>query len=269
MSAVVGFDLDRTLVYSAAALLLEGPDDQAPPLVVAEVYQGAPLSFMTRPAEDALAALAASATVVPVTTRTVAQYRRIRLPLPTDGWAVTTNGAVILHGGTPDADWAESLRSDIASSSAPLPEAEERFLGLLPTGALLRNHRAEELFVYAVVDRAALPDAALQDLVAALDLLGWVVSLQGRKLYAVPRAIRKERALAEVAARVGATTTVAAGDSLLDRDMLAWADVALRPAHGELHAVGWTAAHCTVTQAAGVRAGEEIVALATAAVARA
>jgi len=269
VTALVGFDLDRTLVYSAAALLLDGPDQDAPPLVVAEVYQGAPLSFMTRAAETALADLARAATVVPVTTRTVAQYRRIRLPLPTAGWAVTTNGAVVLHDGEPDADWTRTLRTDIDASSAPLPEAEERFLALLPEGALLRNHRAEELFVYAVVDRAQLPDDALATLTAELDARGWVVSLQGRKLYAVPRAIRKERALAEVAARVGATTSVAAGDSLLDRDMLAWADVALRPAHGELHAAGWTAPHCTVTDASGVLAGEEIVRRAAAAVARA
>lgn len=268
MSAVVGFDLDRTLVYSAAALLLDGPDDQAPPLVVTEVYQGTPLSFMTRSAEQALAALALAATVVPVTTRTVAQFRRIRLPLPGDGWAVTTNGAVILRDGVPDAEWTTALDADIAASSVPLPEAERHFLALLPEGALLRNHRAEERFVYAVVDRAALPDDALYALTDALEDLGWVVSLQGRKLYAVPQAIRKERALAEVAARVGATTSVAAGDSLLDRDMLAWADVALRPAHGELHAAGWIAPHCTVTRASGVLAGEELVRLAAEAVAR-
>ncbi|ROP66702.1 HAD family hydrolase [Curtobacterium sp. PhB115] len=266
MSALVGFDLDRTLVYSAAALLLDGPDESAPALVVTEVYQHAPLSYMTRVAETALAGLASRATVVPVTTRTVAQYRRIRLPLPTEGWAVTTNGAVLLHDDRPDDAWTASLRAEIDATSAPLAAAEELFLAQLPTAALLRNHRAEDLFVYAVVDRAALPDDALADLAAALGALGWTVSLQGRKLYAVPVAIRKERALAAVAERVGATLTVAAGDSLLDRDMLAAADVAIRPAHGELHAAGWTAPNLLVTQASGVMAGQEIIELAARAV---
>ncbi|MBF4614656.1 HAD family hydrolase [Curtobacterium sp. VKM Ac-1376] len=266
MSAVVGFDLDRTLVYSAAALLLDGPDESAPSLVVTEVYQHTPLSFMTRAAETALAALAERATVVPVTTRTVAQYRRIRLPLPAAGWAVTTNGAVLLHDGRPDDAWTASLRAEIDATSAPLEAAEELMLAELPAAALLRNHRAEELFAYAVVDRAALPEHTVTDLAAALLAIGWTVSLQGRKLYAVPVAIRKERALAAVAERVGSTMTVAAGDSLLDRDMLAAADVAIRPAHGELHAAGWTAPNLLVTGAVGVMAGQEIIELAARAV---
>ncbi len=259
MTALVGFDLDRTIVYSAAALLLDGPDHEAPSLVVAEVYDGAPLSFMTRQAEGALAELAARATVVPVTTRTVAQYRRIRLPLPVGGWAVTTNGAVVLHDGVPDEDWTTSLRAEIDATSAPLAEAERGLLAAVPPAALLRHHRAEELFAYAVVERRALPDIALAELTAAMTAIGWTVSLQGRKLYVVPTAVRKERALAAVAERIGATRTVAAGDSLLDQAMLAWADVAIRPAHGELDAAGWTAPGLIVTDARGVLAGQEII----------
>ena len=267
MSALVGFDLDRTVVYSAAALMLEGPDEAAPSLVVTEVYQGLPLSFMTRTAERALAALAETSVVVPVTTRTVAQFQRIRLPLPTTGWAVTTNGAVVLHDGEPDESWTATLRDEMAATSAPLPEVEHRLATALPEGSVLRTRRAEDLFVYAIVERSELPDSAVEAFAAELAELGWRVSVQGRKLYAVPVPIRKERALAAVAERVGATRTIAAGDSLLDREMLAWADVAIRPAHGELHAVGWTAPNLVVTQAQGVLAGEELVQLAAAAAA--
>lgn len=267
MTALVGFDLDRTLVYSAAALLLDGPDETAPALVVTEVYRHAPLSFMTRAADTALAALAERAAVVPVTTRTVAQYRRIRLPLPAAGWAVTTNGAVLLHDGRPDDDWTAALRDEIDATSAPLETAEALVFAGLPAAALLRNHRAEDLFVYAVLERSELPDHAVSDLASTLAEQGWTVSVQGRKLYAVPAAIRKERALAAVAERIGATRVVAAGDSLLDRDMLAAADIAIRPAHGELHAAGWTAPHLLVTRSSGVLAGEEIIDLAARAVA--
>jgi hydroxymethylpyrimidine pyrophosphatase-like HAD family hydrolase len=266
VTAIVGFDLDRTVVYSSAALMLEGPDEAAPALVVTEVYQGLPLSFMTRAAERALATLATEAVVVPVTTRTVAQYRRIRLPLPDTGWAVTTNGAVVLHDGEPDAAWTETLRSEMATVSAPLPEVERRFATGLPAGAVLRTRRAEDVFVYAIVERSELPEAAVEAFAAELADLGWRVSVQGRKLYAVPVPIRKERALAAVAERIGATRSIAAGDSLLDREMLEWADVAIRPAHGELHAVGWTAPNLVVTRAQGVLAGEEIIGLAAASV---
>jgi hypothetical protein len=54
--------------------------------------------------------------------------------------------------------------------------------------------------------------------------------------------------------------TVAAGDSLLDADMLAAADEAVRPPHGELHDVGWRSARLTVTGRVGVLGGQEICA---------
>jgi hypothetical protein len=41
--------------------------------------------------------------------------------------------------------------------------------------------------------------------------------------------------------------------------MLAGADEAIRPAHGELHEQGWTAPRIAVTSATGALAGEEIV----------
>lgn len=168
MSALVGFDLDRTVVYSAAALMLEGPDEAAPSLVVTEVYQGLPLSFMTRRAERALEALAETSVVVPVTTRTVAQFQRIRLPLPTTGWAVTTNGAVVLHDGEPDEAWTATLRDEMAATSAPLPEVEHRLATALPEGSVLRTRRAEDLFVYAIVERSELPDSAVEAFAAEL-----------------------------------------------------------------------------------------------------
>lgn len=258
MTVLVGCDLDRTLVYSAAALMLEVPDADAPELVVAEVYEGAPLSFMTRTAEDLLAALRRRVHFVPVTTRTVAQYRRVQLSRGTD-WAVTSNGAVILHGGEPDQEWAATLRHEIDSASAPLPSVVDLLHATLPADAVLRVRDAEALFVYAVVDRQRLTAEHVGAFTEALAPLGWTVSLQGRKLYAVPVPVRKERALAAVAERVSADRTIAAGDSLLDRDMVAWADLGLRPAHGELHAADWHAPGLVVTDHHGVRAGEEIL----------
>ena len=47
MRTLVVSDLDRTLIYSAAALGLTGPDEQAPRLLCVEVYAVRPLSFVT------------------------------------------------------------------------------------------------------------------------------------------------------------------------------------------------------------------------------
>ena len=121
----------------------------------------------------------------------------------------------------------------------------------------LRN--AEGLFCYAVLERDRMPAGFLAEAAAWADGRGWQLSLQGRKLYWVPRALTKSAAVAEVARRVGADVTYAAGDSLLDADLLAAADRGIAARHGELVASGWRAAHVAVTAASGVRAGEEIV----------
>ncbi|MDN5861397.1 MAG: HAD family hydrolase, partial [Pseudonocardia sp.] len=89
---------------------------------------------------------------------------------------------------------------------------------------------------------------------------GWQVSLQGRKVYAVPVPLTKSAAAREVLRRTGGATLLAAGDSLLDADLLDAADAAVRPAHGELADTGWTRPHVAVTAARGGWAGEEILA---------
>ncbi|WGZ79689.1 hypothetical protein [Arthrobacter sp. EM1] len=54
-------------------------------MVVSEVYNAAPLSFMTRAAEDLLAGIVERSHFVPVTTRTQAQFARVRLPAAAAG----------------------------------------------------------------------------------------------------------------------------------------------------------------------------------------
>jgi hypothetical protein len=79
MTVLAATDLDRTLIYSRKARAL-GADDAA--TVCVEVHDGEQVSFMTAAAAEALVDLAARAAVVPVTTRIVEQYRRVRLPGP-------------------------------------------------------------------------------------------------------------------------------------------------------------------------------------------
>ena len=256
---VVACDLDRTLIYSAAALRLQGDDRDAPDLLVTEVYGGVPISFTTRASEGLLVSLAAAAHLVPVTTRTVAQYQRVRLPGVRPTHAVTTNGGALLVDGVPDLGWRRRLDARVAEECAPLAQVEALLTDAHWSTWTLSVKVAEDLFVYAVVDRAEMPETAVADLAARCDELGWTVSVQGRKVYCVPSPVTKAAALEEVRARTGADLVLAAGDSLLDQGMLEVADHAFRPAHGELHDLGWTASHLTVTDADGVLAGEELL----------
>ncbi len=257
---VVAIDLDRTLIYSAGALGLAGPDPRLPRLAVVELHHAAPASFLTRRADALLAALAEVAVVVPTTTRTLAQYRRVRLADDVPEYAVTTNGARIVVGGRPDGDWARAVKGKIAAECAPIEELSEHLAKVCDPRWTTARRVAEDMFCYLVVSRAEMPAAFVPELAEWCEPLGWGVSLQGRKVYAVPHPLTKSAAIAEVVRRTGATRMLAAGDSLLDADLLEAAQFALRPAHGELHDLGWTRPHVEVTEAAGVLAGEEILA---------
>ena len=256
---LVACDLDRTLIYSKSALWLEGADKDAPAMVVAEVYDGAPLSFMTFAAQQLLGAVKEASTFVPATTRTQAQYERVQLPGPVPEYAITSNGGVLLHHGVPDAQWNAKLSALMAESCAPLETIEAHLSKPEFSAWILRLRRAEDLFAYAIIDRDLMPDSFVAELEELCAEAGWSVSVQGRKLYCVPAPINKADALAEVARRTGAASVIAAGDSLLDQGMLELAHVAFRPIHGELHDAGFAASHLRLTSVRGILAGEEML----------
>jgi hypothetical protein len=258
--ALVAVDLDRTLIYSATAA---GDPATLPPLRVVEYYDGAPLSRVTGTAWELLARLMGRARVVPVTTRTEAQYRRVQLPaIPAH--ALCANGGALLVDGVRDPGWDDWARA-VATRAAPLPDVL-RLLEAVAGQPWVRTVRsAEDLFVYLVARaRTAIPPAWLADLTSAAADAGWTVSLQGRKVYAVPAGLTKAGALVRLRGVLTAqgddpVRLLCAGDSLLDAPMLVAADAAIRPAHGELHEQGWSADGVAVTAASGVLAGEEIL----------
>ncbi|MYW02648.1 HAD family hydrolase [Streptomyces sp. SID3343] len=259
MSVLVASDLDRTLIYSEAASRLGlGPDDPTPDLVCVEEYEGAPMSFVTPRAARLLAELAERTTFVPTTTRTREQYGRIRLPGPLPEFAICANGGHLLVAGESDPDWHEGVRKTLAVHAAPLAEVVAHLKVVALPAWTHKLRVAEDLFTYLVVERAALPPGFVPELTAWAAERGYGTSLQGRKLYLVPDALTKGEAVREVARRCGAESVLAAGDSLLDIELLRAADAGIRPGHGELAESGWSAPHVEAITTEGVQAGERI-----------
>ncbi|MDT0466841.1 HAD family hydrolase [Streptomyces gibsoniae] len=256
---LVASDLDRTLIYSSAALALTMPDARAPRLLCVEVHESRPLSYMTETAAQLLTELGDRAVFVPTTTRTRKQYQRINLPGPTPPYAICANGGHLLVDGVSDLDWHTAVLARLAEECAPLAEVRDH-LAATADPAWVRKHRvAEDLFVYLVVERELLPEEWVKELAVWAENRGWTVSLQGRKIYAVPKPLTKSAAMREVARRTGATLTLAAGDSLLDADLLLAADLGWRPGHGELADADWTAPGISALPERGVAAGERIL----------
>ncbi|WP_309226297.1 HAD family hydrolase [Streptomyces lunaelactis] len=259
VNTLVASDLDRTLIYSTAALDLRMPDAEAPRLLCVEVYESKPLSYVTETAAGLLTRLAADTVFVPTTTRTREQYHRIHLPGPAAEFAICANGGHLLVDGVSDPDWQRQVAARLADECASLDEVRAHLLAAADPAWLLKERIAEDLFAYLVVERTLLPEGWVKELAEWAEGRGWTVSLQGRKIYAVPQPLTKSAAVREVARRTGAEQILAAGDSLLDADLLLAADRAWRPGHGELADGGWTAPNTHVLQETGVAAGEEIL----------
>lgn len=256
--ALVAVDVDRTMIFSAAAVALGvAAGDDPGELIEVERYRGDAASAMTARAAALWQELGRIADVAPVTTRTMEQLARVQWPGGPARYAIAANGARLLIDGVEDPGWSAQVRRRIGDSCAPIEDVRARLLAAGPW--VLRVRDAEGLFCYAIIDRAALRAGEAAQLRAWAAERGWVVSVQGGKLYCLPAPLTKSAAAAALAERLGSSDTLAAGDSLLDADLLTWARSAIRPAHGELHDAQWSRDGLVVTEAAGALAGEQIL----------
>lgn len=256
MSVLIATDLDRTLIYSRGALEAHG--DLKRNLVAVERHEQKNASWMTAAAAERYATLHRLGVLVPVTTRTPEQWHRVRLPGPPSPYVITANGGILLVNGRPDPDWDAAVAHQLQQTT-PLAEIWSHASQVCRAEWTVKLRNARGLFCYAVLHRKRVPPGFLAEAGAWAADRGWQLSLQGRKLYWVPRSLTKSAAAAEVARRTEANAVLAAGDSLLDRDLLELADRGIAARHGELVSSGWRLPTVAVTEQSGVRAGQEIV----------
>ncbi|ARU60339.1 hydrolase [Tumebacillus avium] len=251
-------DLDQTLIYSQRSL---GSTMKSSGLIPVELKDGAPLSYMPEQALELLREVAERATFVPVTTRTVEQYRRIHLfqeqILPK--YAVTSNGGNILFDGVPDLEWNRNLHRSIRETCSPAEDVYKIFREFATPEWVLDERFCDEMFFAIRIERERMPQEQVIRAAERLKAWGWGLSIQGRKLYLVPDAVSKSAALAYLEELSGKEVRLASGDSLLDRSMLDHARHSIIPRHGELYR---EQAEYLMTRVSGVFAAVEILQLA-------
>ncbi|MEH7075468.1 hypothetical protein [Neobacillus drentensis] len=250
-------DLDRTLVYSKRAIDELGNENQLV-LKPVEKRDNHWVSYMTTASYNKLKELSLTSLFIPVTTRTTDQFNRFHIfkediPLT---YAITSNGANIIYHGKLIEEWAAHIKSRISEESVTQAEL---LTNLKKAGFQFDGQikQAENLFFYFILnslppatDRKAINDVALSN--------GWRISIQGRKLYFIPRAISKGDALDFISKREGLEVIAGAGDSVLDWDFLKNCHTRYVPAHGELARVSGTSNY-SLTKNYGIGAGEEIL----------
>ena len=183
-------DLDNTLLFSRRH---SRPGD-----LCVEMLEGKEQGYFSPLTVARLREVNACMDFVPVTSRSVAQYRRICFPAGcVPRWAVTTNGGLLLENGEIDEAWqAESLEA-----VAPWREELERTEALLRAQPVPhRGRRVDELYVFAACDDAAGAHALAAALAGRTAL---EVAVSGRKVYCFPAPISKGHALERLRRRQG------------------------------------------------------------------
>ena len=254
---IVASDLDRTLVYSKRAIEELGNDDKFV-LKPVEKKDNHWISYMTESSYHALKELARTSLFIPVTTRTKEQFNRFHIfkediPLT---YAITSNGANIIYRGKWMDEWSARIKSQMTDESVTQAELLTKLNreGFQFDGQI---KQAENLFFYFILN--SLPPASDRQAINDLaELNGWRISIQGRKLYFIPRAISKGEALEFISKREGMEVIAGAGDSVLDWDFLKNCHYRFVPAHGELARVSGTSNY-SLTNNYGVGAGDEII----------
>lgn len=210
-------DLDNTLIYSHRRMV-------SGEKVLAERLDGREQGYMTRRAAQFLRQHADKVQLVPTTTRTSDQYRRVFL-LPELGvrHALVCNGGVLLEGGDVDGRWLEETWALVQPSKAALGEAGRTLADLAPG----RTHLAEALFWYAVFPDVPQAVDAEASMAGKLDSGLLTLARDFRKLYVLPKALSKGTAAKRYLARVGGCVSVCAGDGALDVSLLAAGDYAV------------------------------------------
>ncbi|PLS15957.1 haloacid dehalogenase [Bacillus sp. M6-12] len=254
-------DLDQTLIYSRRAFRLKEGEAE-PEITLVETYEEREISFMSNKAIELLKEVSSKMMFLPVTTRTMEQFRRIAI-FQNDivpSLAVTSNGGNILVNGKADEDWKRQIEKKIDGSSLASEDLLKNFSRLAREDWVLSQKTADELFHYCVIQKDLAPLDELADFRKEIECQGWRMSLQGRKLYLVPECVNKWDAVAYLKEKMGKTFVAAAGDSLLDLCMLEVADFAIAPLHGELAETALNPGrpiHRTERQ--GIQAAEDIL----------
>lgn len=221
-------DLDNTLLFSRKHAIETD--------LCVEILDGMSQGYLTKDAPQYLEQIMRHALFVPVTSRSVEQYRRIQFPVRCrPQYAVTTNGAILLVDGEIDRQWhQEALKSVL-----PWKDELGQMLQVLREQPLVRRCRfVDEMFVFAACDT---PQDAMELHALLQGTTPLAVEASGRKVYFFPPPVNKGAAISKLRDRFQADQIICAGDSSIDVPMLRQADISIVPDQGLLRgkAVVW------------------------------
>lgn len=247
-------DLDRTLIFSQRMLDEYGSDGNEE---LIELLDGKPVSYISSKTKSILKQINEDMFFIPVTTRTIEQYKRIQLFQDeiVPQYAITSNGGTILKRGTVLKEWTLHVER-LLENCTPLEEVMMKVAALDDSKWIEKIKLGDHVFFYIILHTERFSPSKFIELRALSDHLGWQVSLQGRKLYFIPKILNKWTAVHYIRHVLGLNEMYTAGDSILDYELITKGTYGIAPLHGEVVDDSLT---LNKTKEAGIKASEEIV----------
>lgn len=227
-------DLDRTLIYSKSMMEKYPTEGSSIPV---EHKDEEVITFMSQKSIDLLKKFNEQHLFVPVTTRALYQFERIKLFQNEikPKFAIVSNGGTILIDGKPDLEWGKLIQRRISQTSLPKEDMLKAFSKIRHESWVERDFYIDNLFYMFHVNKENVPHAELVVFEQELYELGWRMFLHGRKLYVLPNFLNKAFAVQRLQGYIDYEIHVAAGDSNMDYDMITQSDKGFSPTHGELY----------------------------------
>lgn len=211
-------DLDNTLIYSYKKEI--GLNKQ-----LVETKKEKALSYMTAYSFKKMEQVIKEYCFIPITTRSLEQYRRINFP---SNWrpdyALVANGGILLYKNEIEDNWYTETQEIIQKAKQQLQQA----ISLLKQDSNVTFDicLVDNCFVFT---KSKDTEQTKRQLEKQLDLQKVLIISQYSKLYILPRNLQKDGAAERICQFLGYKQYICAGDSLFDIPMLSKAKLAILP----------------------------------------
>ena len=218
-------DLDRTLIYSDKFL-----DKTDTEYICIEKHEEKEISYISRVGLEKLIELNNKMPIVPITTRNMSQYRRIRVFqdfINPETYSVN-NGGTIIHKGQEDLRWKQIIDDKIKKLTLTYEDVIDIFTD--EYNKLIKGfYRSDGLIWVITGERDNIDHEAISRIRDILEPQGWDVPVNGKKMYMLPKFINKWSAVTYIKDNYYTAPIIAAGDSQFDKEMVTKSDYGIIP----------------------------------------
>ena len=172
--------------------------------------------------------------LIPITTRSYAQFKRVQ-PVQNLPYAVVANGGIILHNGEPLPEWEKHVDSICR-------RLEDQYTNILKLLNQYKTHLTKEpvliddiFFFTKISDDKTIINYIDEAMTRELDGTEWTHTIQGLKLYIIPKKISKGNALLFLKEKLEEDFVITAGDGKMDQTFLPLGNVRCIPNQSEIY----------------------------------